>query len=73
MKHAEIDCGQKCFVHKDIRIKVKRVKQQCRCLPMRPESLIEEYDMNNFSQVVYVQDITGQIKNELRIKEMLNV
>ena len=40
---------------------------------MRPESLIEEYYMNNFSQVVYVQEITSLIKGELRIKEMLNV
>ena len=67
---AEKECQPKCIVHRDLRLRVKRVKQ-CRCLPMIAESAIEEYDINNFSQVVYVQDIMNRTEADLNTKKML--
>ena len=66
----EKKCKPKCFVHRDLRLRVKRVKQ-CRSLPMIAESAIEEYDINNFSQVVYVQDIMNRIENDINTRKML--
>ena len=66
----EKECKPKCIVHRDLRLRVKRVKE-CRCLPMIAESAIEEYDINNFSQVVYVQDIMNRIENDINTRKML--
>ena len=66
----EKECKPKCIVHRDLRLRVKRVKQ-CRCLPMVAESAIEEYDINNFSQVIYVQDIRDRIENDMSTRKML--
>ena len=38
---------------------------------MIAESAIEEYDINNFSQVVYVQDIMNRIENDINTRKML--
>ena len=38
---------------------------------MVAESAIEEYDINNFSQVVYVQDIMNRIDNDINTRKML--